>query len=184
VPNYVGVSSTTQTNNIYLLTLNSSGNSCTNLSSNAPTIIPASQTYTQSASFADQDPDWSPDGTQIVFDSTRTGGNKLYEIDPADNLGAYQVWASDPGEEVEPVYAPADSPAGAYPRNSYPSGGSASAYYQPTIVWVLTGGGDNVQGVTSVDDGTMYSSPTLVTADYALNINPIWQPLRPQFRAT
>jgi hypothetical protein len=40
---------------------------------------------------------------------------------------------------------------------------------------VLTGGGDNVQGVTSVDDGTMYSSPTLVTADYALNINPIWQ---------
>jgi len=174
---YVGVNSATQTNNIYLLTINASGNACTDLSSNAPTIIPSSQTYTQAASFADQDPDWSPDGTQIVFDSTRTAGNKVYEIDPGDNTGAYQVWASDPGEEVEPVYAPADTPAGAYPKGSYPTGGSASSYYQPMLIWVLTGGGDNVQGVTSIDDGTMYSVPTLVTADFALNVDPIWQPL-------
>jgi hypothetical protein len=45
------------------------------------------------------------------------------------------------------------------------------------LIWVLTGGGDNVQGVTSIDDGTMYSAPTLVTADFALNVDPVWQPL-------
>jgi hypothetical protein len=44
---------------------------------------------------------------------------------------------------------------------------------------VLTGGGDKVQGGTTVDDGTMYSSPTLVTADYTLNVDPIWQPIPP-----
>jgi MYXO-CTERM domain-containing protein len=44
------------------------------------------------------------------------------------------------------------------------------------LLWIVTGGGDNVQTVTSVDSGTMYSSPTLVTADYAINVNPIWEP--------
>ncbi|HUC13774.1 MAG TPA: hypothetical protein VMS00_04915 [Acidimicrobiales bacterium] len=180
---YVGVNPTTSTDNIYLLTLAAAGNSCTDLST-TPTIIPAVQTYTANASFGDQDPDWSPDGTQIVFDSTRTGGTKLYLVDPANNTGAYQVWggtttnpAGDPGEEVEPVYAPSETPNGAYPKSAYPTGGSASSYDQPMLIWVLTGGGDNVQGDTTVDDGTMYSSPTLVTADYALNVDPIWQPL-------
>ena len=40
---YVGVNSATQTNNIYLLTINALGNSCTDLSSNAPTVIPSTR---------------------------------------------------------------------------------------------------------------------------------------------
>jgi hypothetical protein len=176
---YVGENTTTSTDNIYLLNVTSpTSTTCVDLS-NTPTAIPSGQTYTANASFSDQDPDWSPDGTQIVFDSTRTNGSvgddKIYVIDPAADLGngttgnAYQVWPTDPGEEVEPVYAPADAPNSVYP----PSWTSST---RPTFLWIVTGGGDNVQTVTSVASGTMYNSPTLVTADYAINVNPIWQP--------
>ena len=66
-------------------------------------------------SFGDQNPDWSPDGTKIIFDSTRGGTNHtLWQMTniSSGTLTVTPLWSGQVGTggsrkpAVEPVYSP------------------------------------------------------------------------------
>lgn len=62
------------------------------------------------ANAADANPDWKPDGSQVVFDSTRLGGRKLFTLDPtatlASPIAAVALWPSWSRSDTQPVYSP------------------------------------------------------------------------------
>lgn len=63
---------------------------------------------------SDQDPDWNPTGTGLVFDSTRGGGHQLWTMN-LTNLPAVQigpVWAGQVGPAGVSATQPAYSPDG------------------------------------------------------------------------
>ena len=53
----------------------------------------------------DSSPDWSPDGTRIVFSSTRSGGSDLY-IRAADGSGEALRLTFLEGREDDPAWSP------------------------------------------------------------------------------
>jgi Tol biopolymer transport system component len=60
---------------------------------------------------ADANPDWSPNGQEIVFNSTRGGGNTLFIMDMTTNPPtAYPIWPSSAAARrtisTEPVFSP------------------------------------------------------------------------------
>jgi len=106
-------------------------------------------------SSADEYPDWNPTGTRIIFDSNRNGGHKIFIVDRTVNPATVtQLWASDPGTEIEPLFSP-----------------DGTEY-----AWTKLGTGSNLQ----IDVGTKVNSPSGVynlTANRTNNSQPAWQPV-------
>ncbi len=104
---------------------------------------------------ADEYPDWSPTGTSIVFDTDRSGGHKIFVVNPeAQPATAAQLWSSDPGKEIEPIYGPDGS----------------------DFLWVVLGSGSNLQ----IDVGPGLNSATDIanlTSNKTTNSQPVWQPV-------
>jgi hypothetical protein len=114
---------------------------------------------------ADEYPDWNPTGTRIIFDRS----HKVYVLDPTTAPAtACALWgASDPGTEIEPIFAPTDT-ALSSPSNCNPSGNS--------YVWTKLGGGSNI----ILDMGHGVTSPAVLvslTANKTNNSQTAWQPV-------
>ena len=107
-------------------------------------------------SAADEHPDWSPDGQKIILDSSRTAGHKIYVLTMTNPATAASLWgASDPGTEIEPVFAPTSPTTTKY-------------------VWTRLGSGSNI-----VEWGSSVGNPTnlaSLTANRSNNSQPAWQP--------
>ena len=62
------------------------------------------------ATALDANPDWSPDGTKVVFDSSRLGGRKLFTLNPAATVSspvaAVALWPSWTRNNTQPVFSP------------------------------------------------------------------------------
>ncbi len=54
--------------------------------------------------FEDNAPDWSPDGSRIVFTSARDGDYEIYSMDP--DGGNVQQLTDDPASDVSPSWSP------------------------------------------------------------------------------
>lgn len=114
---------------------------------------------------ADEYPDWNPAGTNVIFDRSHVV-YVFYGINPATgSASACQLWSSDPGTEIEPIYAPNDT-ATATSGNCNPT---TNQY-----VWTKLGGGSNI-----IVDGHGDANPVLLTSNRSNNSQPAWQPVSP-----
>ena len=59
---------------------------------------------TEDSAEGDSHPDWSPDGTQIVFDSWRSGTAEIYIMN-SDGSNP-QALTDGPGQNIEPKWSP------------------------------------------------------------------------------
>jgi hypothetical protein len=113
----------------------------------------------------DEYPDWNPAGTRIIFDRS----HDIYVLNPtAAPASACELWGtSDPGTEIEPLFAPTDT-AVSSSTTCNPSGNM--------YVWTKLGGGSNI----ILDMGHSVSSPAVLvnlTANRTNNSQPAWQPV-------
>ncbi len=114
----------------------------------------------------DEYPDWNPAGTNVVFDRSHVV-NVFYGINPTTGTAAdCQLWPTDPGTEIEPIYAPNDTAA----ASSGTCNPSTNQY-----VWTNLGGGSNIV----LDMGHGVTSPTLLTSNKSNNSQPAWQSVSP-----
>ena len=133
------------------------------------TDVNLSTTATGSAlgSAADENPDWAPDGSKIVFDSTRSGGHSLwYFTNPTSATPTVAaLWPGQAGSggttDTQPVFSP---------------DGLHIAYTQP-----VTQNGQQVIDYESNTFGAPLSSATDLTLGVGKSANsqPAWQPLQP-----
>lgn len=114
---------------------------------------------------ADANPDWSPDGTKIIFDSTRDGGHSLWYFSNPTSVAptVSALWPSLAGStttDTQPVFSP---------------DGTKIAYTQP-----VAGSGTQV-----IDFENTFGSPPSDSTDLSLgagasaNSQPVWQPMEP-----
>ena len=113
----------------------------------------------------DEYPDWNAAGTRIIFDRS----HDVYVLNPtAAPATACELWgATDPGTEIEPLFAPTDT-AVSSATTCNPSGNS--------YVWTKLGGGSNI----ILDMGHSVSSPAVLvslTGNRTNNSQPAWQPV-------
>jgi hypothetical protein len=112
----------------------------------------------------DEYPDWNPAGTRIIFDRSHS----VYVFNPTTGPATVcKLWASDPGTEIEPIFAPTDT-ATSSPTSCNPPGNM--------YVWTKLGGGSNI----ILDAGHSVGNPeTLVnlTQNRTNNSQPAWQPI-------
>jgi len=54
---------------------------------------------------ADEEPTWSPDGTQIVFNSDRDGNNEIYVMNSSDGSNQIRL-TNNPASDKHPVWSP------------------------------------------------------------------------------
>jgi Tol biopolymer transport system component len=156
-------------NHIHLLsgiTLPSAADPCPTQGALADTDLSEVATGTPLLSTqADANPDWSPDGTKIIFDSTRSGGHSLwYFTNPTSpNPTVTALWPSVAGPggptDTQPVFSP---------------DGTSIAYTQPVV--------DNGTQVVNYEldtFGAPQSSETDLTlgAGSSANSQPDWQPI-------
>jgi hypothetical protein len=84
----------------------------------------------------DLDPAFSPDGTRIAFESTRTGGGDIYVMN-ADGTGVVRL-TTDPGEDAQPTWSPDGS------QIAFTRCGSTTCN-----IWAMTSAGANQRQVTN-----------------------------------
>ena len=115
---------------------------------------------------SDANPDWSPDGSKIIFDSTRSGGHSLwYFTNPTSaSPTVTALWpglASSTTTDTQPVFSP---------------DGTHIAYTQPVVH-----NGTQVIDYESDTFGAPQSSETDLTmgAGSSANSQPDWQPVSP-----
>jgi hypothetical protein len=107
----------------------------------------------------DEFADWNALGTKLVFDSNRPptvgAGHRLFLLDMTQNPvpAAALVWATDPGNEIEPIFSPDST----------------------NYVWAQLGAG---QQVVDYQIGSSWSSATTLLSPVGRSINgePAWQP--------
>ncbi len=97
----------------------------------------------------DLDPAYSPDGTRIAFDSTRTGGGDIYVMN-ADGSGVVRL-TTDPAEDSQPAWSPDGN------RIAFTRCGSTACH-----IWVMTSAGANQHPITN--------------SGGALETDPAWSP--------
>jgi hypothetical protein len=114
----------------------------------------------------DEYPDWNGAGTSIIFDRSQSI-YVFYGINPiAGTTSACQLWATDPGTEIEPLFAPTDLNV-ASGTSCNPSGNM--------YVWTKLGGGTNI----TLDMGHSVSNPAVLdnlTQNHTNNSQTTWQP--------
>ena len=118
----------------------------------------------------DEFPDWNPAGTNIIFDRSHDV-YVIYGVNPTTpTASACELWgSSDPGTEIEPVYAPSDTQV-ASATTCNPSGNM--------YVWTKLGGGSNIVMDTGHSVGGTDSLVSL-TQNKTNNSQPAWQPVSP-----
>jgi len=93
----------------------------------AEATYPHRRDYTRAV---DADPDWSPDGTRVVYDSTRGGGHTLWILTLGAHPSASPVWqgldARGQKDDTQPVF----SPDGRFLAYTQPASGSQVVDYE------------------------------------------------------
>lgn len=111
----------------------------------------------------DANPDWSPNGTEVVFDSTRCGGHTLWIVTLGTNPSAAPLWPGldAPGQPIdtEPVF----SPDGNYVAYSQPVNGSQVFDYE----------------VDQVGSPLTSETDLSLSPGTPINSQPDWQPTLP-----
>jgi len=157
-------------NHIHLLsgvTVPTAAHPCPSQSGLTDTDLSATAAGTPlTATQADANPDWSPDGTKIIFDSTRSCGKSLwYFTNPTS--GSPTVTALWPGlasgstTDTQPVYSP---------------DGQMISYTQPVL-----GSGNQIVGYDYqlVGVSAPQASQLTLGAGASSNSQSDWQPLQP-----
>jgi hypothetical protein len=78
----------------------------------------------------DADPDWSPDGTKVVFDSTRGGGHTLWILTLGAHPSASPLWPGLAGPRKQSDTQPVFSPDGRFIVFTQPVDGSQIVDYE------------------------------------------------------
>jgi hypothetical protein len=119
----------------------------------------------------DEYPDWNPAGTRIIFDRSHS----VFVLDPTTSPATTcQLWGTDPGHEIEPLFAPTDT-AVSSPGTCNPTGNM--------YVWTTLGGGSNI----TLDEGHLVGNPDVLdslTANKTNNSQTAWQPVQNPGSAT
>jgi hypothetical protein len=113
----------------------------------------------------DEYPDWNPAGTRIIFDRSHS----IFVLDPTVGPAtACELWgASDPGTEIEPLFAPTDTAV---------SSGATCNPAGNMYVWTKLGGGSNIV----LDMGHSVGDPDVLdnlTQNRTNNSQTAWQPI-------
>jgi hypothetical protein len=143
--------------------------------------------------FADEHPDWSPDGAAILFDSSRTSGNNGQSMTGQSGNTVYVmtgVFTSNPASTTNPTVSTSPVPtvaprwlalsapayAGAQQIEPvYAPNTSPSSDGNPMVAWVSVKSGSNIDVLA----GMSVNAPTIVdaiTATRSVNSMVDWQP--------
>ena len=118
----------------------------------------------------DANPDWSPNGQEVVFNSTRGGGNTLFIINlTTDPVTGYPVWPTfaAPNQVIstEPVFSPSGT------ELAFVQAGKGSNVYNQMLIQEING---QWQG-----NGSSVNLSMETGSGVTFNSEPDWQPVPP-----
>ncbi len=112
---------------------------------------------------ASADPHWSPDGSKIIFDSTRAGGVNLFSMNPDGSDVTQLTNFAEPQEGQDASYS-SDKSVIAF---EWDNGGNYAANANaPAALWIMNSNGTNQQslGIPCDEFGLRPSLPARVAA--------------------